>query len=1015
MKSAAGETKAKKGWPDSPVFWERIPAFPRLASTFLLIGASGFLTGLLFVAPEQLRTVRGMGSSFLALMAASAWLLVSHGKVQAASFLLIFGSWTYVTVISFFTGGLHANPVFIYPLIIMMAGWRLGPGFGYWLAGFTVAACLGFYLAESMGVLPPSPPNPLALPLIVQFFAVVFSAVLVNALVRSYRARLDEVSVLSDKLAQRTAELQTREVDLNRAQSVAHIGSWTYDISGDALHLSAESCRIFGVPEETEGSYQKFLERVHPDDRAMVARTWQAAVEGGKPFDIEHRIVVGQAIRWLRQIAELESDPEGKPWRALGTTQDITERKEMEEAMRTNEERSSKLASMLRLMCDNVPDMIWAKGLDKRYLFANKALCEQLLNATDTEEPLGKTDLFFAHRERDSRAEDPQWHTFGELCQDTDTITLDVGKPLVFEEFGNVRGKLLFLDVHKAPFLDEQGEVIGTVGSARDITARKQSESELDEHRNHLEELVEQRTTELLATEARASRILESTADGLYGVDSESRITFINPAACRMFGYTAEQVIGRRAHALFHHSRLDGSPYPAEECASRQAWRAGRESRVDDETYWHADGHPVPVALATHPIIESGVIVGAVVSIVDISIQRAAAQAREQALAAAENLAQARSEFLANMSHEIRTPMNGVLGFAHIGQRNYKDPEKARNAFDKILASGNQLLAVVNEILDFSKIEAGQLKIEAVDMSLVDAIDQSLELVADRARAKGLDLRLETASDFPLRCVSDPIRTGQVLLNLLSNAVKFTELGSIVLSASRQGDELVFRVTDTGIGISPEQLGYVFNPFQQADGSTTRKFGGTGLGLAISKRLLELMQGHISVESTPGVGSRFEFRLPYVQPAAPSATPAPAPTAEVALPDKPLAGISIMVAEDDEINQMVLEFNLVEDGARLVIVGNGLEAVERIVSDGPDAYDIVLMDIQMPEMDGYEAARRILELAPDLAIVGQTANAFAIDRDKCLAAGMVGHIAKPIDPQALVQLVLQIVAAKRSN
>jgi PAS domain S-box-containing protein len=394
-----------------------------------------------------------------------------------------------------------------------------------------------------------------------------------------------------------------------------------------------------------------------------------------------------------------------------------------------------------------------------------------------------------------------------------------------------------------------------------------------------------------------------------------------------MLGYTAEQVMGRGAHDLFHHSRPDGSPYPAAECLDRQAWRAGRESRIGDETYWHADGHAVPVTLASRPIIENGQIIGAVVSVVDVSLQRAAIQAREQALIAAENLARARSEFLANMSHEIRTPMNGVLGFAQIGQRNHQDPEKARNAFEKILTSGNQLLGVVNEILDFSKIDAGKLQVEANEMSLGEVLEHALELVAERARAKGLDLRLEKAPDLPPTCIGDPLRLGQVLLNLLTNAVKFTEPAASPCRPHARAGQLVFRVTDTGIGMTADQLGYVFNPFQQADGSTTRKFGGTGLGLAICKRLVELMQGEIRVESTPGAGSHVRG-APALCAAGTASRPQGSDFGDAAR-QEPLAGICILLAEDDPINQMMLEVNLEDDGARLVMVGDGATAVER--------------------------------------------------------------------------------------
>jgi PAS domain S-box-containing protein len=656
--------------------------------------------------------------------------------------------------------------------------------------------------------------------------------------------------------------------------------------------------------------------------------------------------------------------------------------------------------SLLQIVVDTAPMRVFWKGQDLRYLGCNPAFARDA-GMTHPHELIGKDDYQMA------------WAEQADLYRADDRAVMRSGVSKLFYEEPQTTpdGQRIWLRTSKVPLRNGHGETIGVLGIYEDITERKLEEAELEGHRRHLEELVQQRTTELLATETRASRILESTADGLYGIDGEGRIVFINSACCRMLGYVAEQVIGHSAHELFHHSKPDGSPYPAEECASHRAWRMGSELRVDDETYWHADGRPVPVALASHPVIENGKVVGAVVSVVDVSVQRAATQAREQALIAAENLARARSEFLANMSHEIRTPMNGVLGFAQIGQRNYKDPEKARNAFDKILTSGNQLLGVVNEILDFSKIDAGKLQVEETEMSLGNVLDSSLELVADRARAKGLDLHLDKAPDLPPVCVGDPLHLGQVLLNLLTNAVKFTETGSITLSAALHDGQLVFRVADTGIGMSAEQLGYVFNPFQQADGSTTRKFGGTGLGLAICKRLVELMKGDIRVESTPGAGSRFEVSLPYVEPA-----PTPASAAAVAEPaDKPLTGISILLAEDDEINQMMLEFNLLDDGAHLVMVGDGAAAVNRVIADGAEAYDVVLMDLQMPVMDGYEATRRILELAPGLPIIGQTAHAFGEDRDKCLAVGMSGHIAKPIDPKALTKLIVQVVTADKAR
>jgi hypothetical protein len=569
-----------------------------------------------------------------------------------------------------------------------------------------------------------------------------------------------------------------------------------------------------------------------------------------------------------------------------------------------------------------------------------------------------------------------------------------------------------------APIRDAKGVIVGSVVSGRDITDRKKAEVELEQHRHHLEELVEQRSAELALTEAKASHILNSSADGLYGIDAEGKITFINPAACALLGFTPEQVLGHYPHSLFHHSRPDGSPFPLEKCSIHNALLSGAEVRVDNEVFWHADGHPVQLMYAMHPMVQDGKVTGAVVSFVDISVQRAAAEARERALIAAENLIRLRSEFLANMSHEIRTPLNGVLGFAEIGARNPQNPEKALKAFNQIIASGKSLLGIINDILDFSKIEAGKLTIEQTPVALADVIRNVYVLISPRVQNKQLQLKVKLAPDMPKTFISDPLRLGQVLLNLMSNAVKFTEAGSITLSASKQGEQLEFKVADTGIGMDVAQLSLLFQPFQQADGSTTRKFGGTGLGLAISKRILELMHGDISVESQPGVGSTFTFRVPYVKDsdeivAQDEVRTDFVETGSVRIPlATPLAGISILVAEDNPVNQQVLEELLTDAGARVMLVNNGREAVERIHQYGAKAYNVVLMDVEMPEMNGYEATRQILALAPNLPIIGQTAHVMPEEKALCHSAGMVDQIAKPIDPDALVAVVLRYVATQ---
>ncbi len=377
----------------------------------------------------------------------------------------------------------------------------------------------------------------------------------------------------------------------------------------------------------------------------------------------------------------------------------------------------------------------------------------------------------------------------------------------------------------------------------------------------------------------------------------------------------------------------------------------------------------------------------------------------EAAMRQAEHLARVKSAFLANMSHEIRTPLNGVLGFAQIGYRESADQPRLHARFGNILESGQLLLGIINDILDFSKIEAGGLTVEQVPIDLNQVIHHVVDLFKDRVAAKQLSLRVKQSRDLPQRMLGDPLRLEQVMLNLMANAFKFTDQGYIELNLARQDAHLVLSVIDTGIGMDDTQLARVFTPFEQADASTTRQFGGTGLGLSISRHLVELMGGSLTASSTPGEGSRFTVRLPLLaatgdeQPSGPPATIEPKGAR--------LAGLSLLVAEDNEINQIILGDMLESEGARVVMTGNGQEALARFTADGPAAYDLVLLDIAMPVMDGHTAARAILALAPQTPIIGQTAYAMADERAACLASGMRDHIAKPIEFEHLVRIVRQ--------
>ena len=507
---------------------------------------------------------------------------------------------------------------------------------------------------------------------------------------------------------------------------------------------------------------------------------------------------------------------------------------------------------------------------------------------------------------------------------------------------------------------------------------------------------------------ARYQRIVDTIPEGIFETDTEGRVINANPALATMLGYTDLDDMRRNVRDL----RRDHIRDP--EAADAMIAQLRAEGQLNDYQVQmvRRNGTAFWAALSIRRRVDESGKAQAHGMVQDITGRREREELT-RGRAAAEAATSAKSDFLAKMSHELRTPMNAIIGFADLALRSDSDARRLEHV-GNIRAASRTLLRIIDDILDLSKIEAGKLTLEHRDFDLERVLDQVAMLVSQEAAAKGLALRVSRAPDTPLALVGDPLRLEQVLVNLVGNAVKFTERGEIELSvelASRtdRRARLRFMVRDTGIGLTPEEQSRLFAPFVQADPFSTRRRGGTGLGLAISKQLVEKMGGRIAVESQAGVGSVFLFtaelglgteRAATAAPA-PAAAPAAGPAAAAASRTAVLRGARVLLVEDNALNRQLAQEILRPAGLVLDLAENGPDAIAAV---GQAAYNAVLMDVQMPGMDGLEATRRIRTLpgAGALPIIALTANAMERDRQDCLAAGMSDFLSKPVDADQLL-------------
>ena len=767
------------------------------------------------------------------------------------------------------------------------------------------------------------------------------------------------------------SERRYRVLADNTTDMIARIG-----LDGYYRSATPASKRLLDLaPEDLVGT--SFVGSIVPEHKPNVLGALAALLSGVTDQSCSYQQLrrSGEPI-WVEAVFRLLRDDDGNPSEVIASVRDVSRRKEIEDKaaaawakLRENNRlfgMAGSLASIGHWRFDlNADNLVWSDEMFRIYGIKIGA-----------PPPLARA-MDYYHPDDRERVEATVAQALVDRCD------FSFGARLVRAD-GSVRHVLAQGQVE----LDDVSAPIGMFGVFQDVTDRTLAAETLRE------------------SEARFRLITEQASDMIALIDLDGVCLFMSPASTSILGISPTDIIGTRPILRVHEEDR-----PAVQ-AYREGLRTGATAPGVSQRFRmaRADGDYVWIE-ASSRLASLGNIPCIVTVWRDVSSQMAIEAELKSAKTEAEAASLAKANFLANMSHEIRTPMNGVIGFAELLLSSDLTDEQRRDA-GLIAESGRTMMKLLNDILDLSKIEAGQLDVIAEPFDLPHALRACGKLLGPSAAQKRLDLAVTVADDVPRVVLGDALRVRQIVLNLLGNAIKFTEHGKVELAVQMteiDGEQrLKISVSDTGIGIAPERQGSIFEQFVQADHSITRRYGGSGLGLAISNRLAQLMGGCIGLESRPGEGTTVTFHLPAVAAENPADAPGPLPRPATRLAQR---SARVLLAEDHEVNQILVRAMLGKAGHDVTVVADGQQAVEAVrlsVARGT-RFDLVFMDMQMPVMDGLAATRTIREMEPAderrLPIVALTANAFASDLEACRAAGMDDHVAKPVSMEALLLAV----------